>query len=266
MTRVSRLAVSTTFLLMLATGGSPARGQTITEVHALLIFDTQATNIGKSVAIDKKNLWATVMQPLRDQKRLGYWEILQGDRAAPQNALQYFDHLKRAQKIDERGRLHRYSPRDTVLVYYSGHGATDPAVGHPLTMKRGKLPRRDLVNRIRQAGPALSVLVTDCCSTFMNIYTGTGGDANAGNWDTRKAPFLDSTGTIDLHSCQPGQSSLCNNTLGGFYTWSLMETLRKRPRQIDRSGNLDWQAVQNEVTRVLAGFGKDQKPAISARP
>lgn len=133
-------------------------------------------------------------------------------------------------------------------------------------MKRGKPPRRDLVNRIRRASPALSVLVTDCCSTFMNIYPGAGSDAKVGNWDTLKALLLDSTGTIDLHSCQPGQSPLCNNPLGGFYTWSLMETLRKRPRQIDRTGILDWQAVHNEVTRVLAGFGKDQKPAISVRP
>lgn len=91
MTRVSRLSVWTTFLMVLATGGgSPSRGQTITEVHALLIFDTQATNIGKSVAIDKKNLGATVMQPLRDQKRLGYCEILEGERATLQKALQYF--------------------------------------------------------------------------------------------------------------------------------------------------------------------------------
>jgi len=55
------------------------------------------------------------------------------------------------------------APGDTLVFYYTGHGASDDR-GHYLDLAQGKLYRDDLRRAIEQRGAQFNCLVTDCCN------------------------------------------------------------------------------------------------------
>ena len=59
-------------------------------------------------------------------------------------------------------------PEDTVIFFYSGHGAYD-SNGHYLVMPDGKntLPRQSIIREIQKKQPRLIVLITDSCNTLV---------------------------------------------------------------------------------------------------
>ena len=55
-------------------------------------------------------------------------------------------------------------PHDTLLFYFTGHGAADDR-GHYLSLAQGPLYRSDLLRQLQAKGARLTVLLTDCCNT-----------------------------------------------------------------------------------------------------
>jgi hypothetical protein len=62
-------------------------------------------------------------------------------------------------------------PNDTIIFFYSGHGATEKRSGkHFLLMPDGKtsLSRQTIINRIKRKRPRLAVVMTDSCSELVD--------------------------------------------------------------------------------------------------
>jgi len=77
----------------------------------------------------------------------------------------------------------RVTAKDTVVFYYSGHGAFDSEQYHYMATKTGPVPRFKVRDAIwaMDPRPKLIVIITDCCSAYMDIQEGA----------KRKAPNAD---------------------------------------------------------------------------
>jgi hypothetical protein len=62
---------------------------------------------------------------------------------------------------------------DNVLVFHSGHGGIadkeHPEESHILTVDGGRLARRDIRNILSAKQPRALMILTDCCSSYMNV-------------------------------------------------------------------------------------------------
>ena len=104
------------------------------------------------------------------------------------------------------------SPRreDTVVFYYSGHGAADDQ-GHYLAMAKGKLHRNQILEAILRKKPRLAVFISDCCNLRSD------GELYFAPYFQTKRPsspsplfrslFLEPKGIVDINSSAPGEGA-----------------------------------------------------------
>ncbi len=131
------------FLLLLLAQISvpPTYGATeSTRLHVVLIGDTEDESIGESVSQDLKKLHGTLNFGI-PECRLTV-SLLSGKNATRENVLAHLRQLD-------------VQPDTSLFVYYSGHGVVDPKLGHVMTMKRGNLVRKELLDEIRRKKRAL---------------------------------------------------------------------------------------------------------------
>lgn len=142
------LAAALLLVASAAAAGDPPRTQGL---DAIIIADRQK-GPGGTEASEK------VMNALLDGVREMGFDVnvrqLPPDRISPGNILGAIRSLDAARMKDR-----------TLLIYYAGHGGTDPRSGHFLQTPGGPLPRSQLLREITAKSPALALVVTDCCST-----------------------------------------------------------------------------------------------------
>jgi len=104
-------------------------------------------------------------------------------------------------------------PQDTILLFYSGHGASDDQ-GHYLALASGKLYRKQLLDALTAKGARLTVLLTDCCNLRSDGHR---VFAPAFRSQPPKAPsplfqslLLQQAGIVDINGSAPGE--------GAFFT------------------------------------------------
>ncbi|HLA85473.1 MAG TPA: hypothetical protein VJL29_11820 [Thermoguttaceae bacterium] len=116
-------------------------------------------------------------------------------------------------------------PNDTIVVFYTGHGAADE-VGHFLVMPDGetRLHRKTILERMAKKQPRLAVLITDACN--LSVPSGL-GPAPAAHMipPERISPlfeslFIRSRGVVDINSASEGEVSI-GAIGGGLLTLSL---------------------------------------------
>lgn len=116
-------------------------------------------------------------------------------------------------------------PHDTVVIFFTGHGAFDEK-GHFLVMPDGenRLYRETILQRVAQKNPRLTVLITDSCN--LQVPSGTSPlPPNHMLPPERISPlfdslFLRSRGIVDLNSSSAGEISI-GAIGGGLLTLSL---------------------------------------------
>ena len=116
-------------------------------------------------------------------------------------------------------------PNDTIIVFYTGHGAHDEN-GHFLMMPDGenRLYRKTILERIGKKGPRLAVLITDSCN--LQVPAGMGPAPSARLMPAeRMSPlfetlFIRSKGVVDINSSSEGEVSV-GAIGGGLLTLSL---------------------------------------------
>lgn len=104
----------------------------------------------------------------------------------------------------------RPAPGDTVVFYFSGHGAADDQ-GHYLALARGKLYRSQLLKTLTATQARLTVLLTDCCNARSD------GMVFAAPFVETEEPrqvspllqslLLEPAGVVDINSSSPGESA-----------------------------------------------------------
>ena len=116
-------------------------------------------------------------------------------------------------------------PNDTVVVFFTGHGAYDDN-GHFLVMPDGenRLYRKTILGRIARKNPRLAVLITDSCNLQFPAGMRPGPAARLIPPE-RISPLFDSLfirsrGVVDLNSSSEGEISV-GAIGGGLLTLSL---------------------------------------------
>jgi hypothetical protein len=127
-------------------------------VVAILVVDSKDEGIGKAVLKDGEQMKQTLEEGFgKNKEQLLLHPTVEGDNVTPDGVLDFIDKLE-------------VEKTDTLLFYYSGHGAWDPDKGQYLQMysgpknKRGDLFRTTLVSKLKAKNARLTVVLTDICN------------------------------------------------------------------------------------------------------
>ena len=192
-----------------------AWGQTI---HVILAADGADESVGSTVKLDLDKMKALFQAnvPAANLNLI----VLDAEDLTADKMLQAVDNLSVASN-------------DTVVFYYSGHGAFDTSNEKQFFQltKQPNLYRDTLLTRIEGKKPRLSVLLSDCCNTA--VADAGAGARTAGISVAPRNPiatsfsplfaslFLDCKGTVDMTSSKPGEDSVALRARGSIFTLAL---------------------------------------------
>lgn len=227
-------------------GDAPEASADATRVRVLLVGDTRDADIGPSVATDLKTMRGALDEGIPEARRSV--AALEGADATPATV------LARVGDLD-------VLPTDSLVLYYAGHGAWSDA-GPYLRMDGGKiLPRADLVKALEAKGARLTVLLTDCCSTYVGkaaLYAPPQPDPTV--W---RDLFFRHRGLVDLTAAEKGEVAVGDGLLGGFFTHALVGTLTLVPRgelDADADGIVSWAELAAALKKETQGVWKMLHP------
>lgn len=100
---------------------------------------------------------------------------------------------------------------DTVLFYYTGHGAADDD-GHYLALAGGRLYRRQIREAIERKQPKLTILLTDCCNLRsdgrrMIAMAPAPPEPPAEPPPLLRSLFFEPSGVVDFNASSPGEAA-----------------------------------------------------------
>ncbi|GHT46986.1 hypothetical protein FACS189454_08950 [Planctomycetales bacterium] len=125
---------------------------------------------------------------------------------------------------------------DTVILYYSGHGAFDEQQGHFFHLQNGTNPLRStFLKALKAKNARLTVLISDCCNMQAKLpapKSGSGGLMEASGSGTLsplfKTLFFDAEGIADITAAKAGQCSFIygrSDKRGSIFTWVFCQEL-----------------------------------------
>jgi hypothetical protein len=206
-------------------------------LYLVIVADTHAKGIGDTVEVDL----ATVQGLFRGYIPAPQLRVtaLSGNQINPGNI---------QREIERQGSKGLIPGRDTLVVYYSGHGDYDQQVGdHVLTTSGGNLYlQRDVQAAARRLRPRITVLFSDACSV---LITGPAAAPGFPEPPEKTAPLFASLffdlppGVVPISATMKGQAAGCD-TNGGYFTFALRETLQSKSEE-----RFGWSRVLKEVNR-----------------
>lgn len=172
------------------------------QLHAVLVGDiSPSTGFGKYVSAIKSDLlgMSTTLEENMPKSRISlYYLEIQDDESSSPDVIR---EMLREMKVKDN---------DTILFYYSGHGAVDDQ-GQYLALAQGKLYRKELLKLLTAKGARLVTVITDCCNTRSDGYVYT---APYFEIPDRQNPtplfqnlFFNTRGLVDINSSSPGESA-----------------------------------------------------------
>lgn len=167
-------------------------------------------------------------------------------------------------------------PDDIVFFYYSGHGgraeneqSSFPEMvlkvsGTPYTSDL--YPLYNVYKRIRRKSPRLTIVMGDLCNSLMKGFfthekQSKGATVLSKNvCDVYKNLFLNVEGGLITASSKPGQTSGCNEEVGGFFTISYLSVLQY---YVKENRDISWEFLMDsavELTKEITGGASPQTP------
>jgi hypothetical protein len=228
---------------------NPATKSTL---HLIVVANTAIGDIGASCGIDKRNL-VSEMRGITETVGMGYKQyIIEDQEFTKANVVTMLNSFKPA-------------ANDVVFFIYRGHGFrwSDQTENYPqLDLRYSSFTRisentsinlEEVYNAITAKGARLNLLFADCCNSDVGISQMTPAsfmNMQANNdYDVQKLRklFLNSKGNLISTAASPGEVSWANNANGGFYTVSLLQSLRDEISYM-RQDDADWEGlIQNTI-------------------
>jgi len=224
-----------------------------TQLHLIIVANTEDTEVGPSSTIDKNRNLKT-FKDVSDFLGIGFAPVtIYGD-----------DFSK--QKVDNAIQALKPGPKDIVIFYYTGHGfnnlqknSTYPDIalsnkGYEDNMANS-LSIEEVYNRIKMKGARFNLVISDCCNTDANAKTQVSGDLvtkrssglgwNLGNC---KALFLNEKPmSILMTAATKGEESAGNIVYGGFFTHHFRTALTDYFGPFHQ--NVTWDVILNEAKK-----------------
>lgn len=223
-------------------------------VHALIVVDSLDEDIGKSVALDRDDVRDSLVAGFQGRERRLALKVLDGANATPGAVAQYFRDLT----ID---------PADTVLFYFSGHGATHPDRGHVLALGRRPVLRADVLAALKGKKPRLAVCLTDCCAPVLKFKPEVRRAFNNVDRHTLDSLVFRHRGVVDINACSIGELAYCDEQ-GSLFTRAFTALLQLKPGDLDAESAdfVHWQDVFSKARRLtqdnLAELKKVRPPVV----
>jgi hypothetical protein len=241
---------------------APAADPPPGKLYALLAIDT-ASNLRDSVEVDGGQM-DRLLKANVPAARLDL-QTLTGTKLTAAAVAAHFKGLK-------------VRPEDTVLLFYAGHGATDPDKGHAFVPQMGKVPpvfRSDVRDAMKKTGAGLVVLLSDCCSTKSRLAGKPGYGATrpvtpaAGTaiHPTLGDLFFGHRGVVDVTAATDGEASWGDPQGGGLFTRTLARQLVRPPSALDADGDkfVSWKEFFPAVQKGTEGEYKAWSAKMRAR-
>lgn len=228
--------------------------------HAIIFADTKDNNIGKSTNLDMNNvcnMLAEAQSSLKEQIDFEYY-IYPENYCSPENLKKVLNNI-------------RCKSEDIVFFYYSGHGVrslqdTSPYPQMCLGVRdQARMISVEGVDRaIAQKNPRLRLIFTDCCNSEnefvtpkLEISKGCSmiNKQKAGNYQKL---FLNQYGRLIMTSSKAGETSSCNEAIGGFFTYCLLAVLENALQQ-----NIpDWKQILAATQKSTENLSSDRMHPI----
>ncbi len=151
---------------------------------------------------------------------------------------------------------------DTIVAYWSGHGAYDSG-GHYLVMpNRTALYRKDVLDAFRRKGPRLAVLISDACNTRFDS-SGLPGVEPAFEPPLEISPlfeelFLNHQGLVDINASSEAEEAVALKEFGGLFTAAIASLENDRDEDGEPTGRgIEVEArtrFSSRKVRVPVGF------------
>jgi hypothetical protein len=245
---MTRTIVNSTFLpawllALLVLGQASEAAAAGGRVHLVVAADTSAeADLGGDVVADK----VAVQRLFQSNVPAGQLNVtaIEGDNLSPQSILGAIGSLD----------VKRYE--DSVVFYFTGHGAFDPQRGHFFALPRQtQLLRSELELAIVRREPRTAVTITDCCAGGSRYRGKAPGVAKPRSIPTTISPLFahllfDRCGLFSITSSKPPEISLTRGDgKGSLFTYPFV-----RIAQENASRRLDWSDL---VDRVEVQVAKD---------
>ena len=220
------------------------------KIHLIMVADTDDNRIGDSFRSDLYHVPELFAENV-PKRQLVVTEISGRD-------------VHRRMILDTVGALKINPDLDTVVFYFSGHGAFDPKTKEHFFYGLGQRDscfRSEIQKAIQQFRPQLTVILADTCSVYHRTPVPTPfhppGDIVTPAF---RALFLEPVGLIDINSSQPGQEAEGDST-GGWFTSTFCSYLRER-----QNTPLNWQTVLQAVNRGVKTRWRAVQTAYAVSP
>jgi hypothetical protein len=214
------------------------------KVHAIIIGDVspaaQWGALARHIFADTIGVYGILVNGLPESQFRYYPLTLEEDRwATPQNILSYLAEVN----VD---------PGDTLLFYYSGHGAADDR-GHYFQLAGGKLYRDEVRQAMAKKTARLNVLLSDCCNLRADGFAYF-APRIVESPPLRPKPIFDSlllqpAGWVDLNASSPGEGAFFSKDdpelegmPGSLFTTAVLNLWERQANSV-----LDWQQVVDQV-------------------
>ncbi|MDR1141742.1 MAG: PDZ domain-containing protein [Planctomycetaceae bacterium] len=236
------------FLLAVTAGTQQAVAQ---KIHLVIAADINAG--GGVGAITKIDQW-NVKQLFESNVPCSQLNIV----TIPSEEMRESDILKTVDSLD-------ISNEDTLVFYYSGHGAFDRQKQQQfLQLSLGNLYRPELLEHIIKKSPRLSVLLTDCCNVQVdNVVQERQSEVTVFPQEISplfKSLFIYCKGVVDITSSKLGEYSFCDNkrvgNRGSCFTYPLADLMKVNKD----NAQMDWSKLVEELTPKVDEAFKELYP------
>ena len=155
---------------------------------------------------------------------------------------------------------------DTIVFYWSGHGAYNNSGHYIFLPKGGKdqiMYRSEILSALQKKGASLTVLITDSCNIFHD-YSGHGAVAGEPLPAVKQATplisslFLNCKGVVNINSSSPGEKSYCSSLAGSVFTINLYNS-----KFFNENKSMTWSKFLDDVQERMKEDGSNQKIDIS---
>ncbi len=216
-----------------------------TQLHLVLVANTEDKSIGNSCVVDKNATYNTFKDVAEYLGITFKPTVIAGTYFSKKNVDLALSSLKPG-------------PTDIVVFYYSGHGYNDTKSSalYPFLDLRDKsyqnvggeftINIETIYNNIKAKGGRLNLVVSDCCNSdpFKTNNISTDGPTTrtssiGWNMNNCKALFMNNTPfSLLITAAAKGELSAGNSNKGGIFTFNFRESLEKYLSPF--SNNADW--------------------------